>query len=177
LQKLIAVNPDDIESRADLGDLFLARGDFKNAEAEYSIIKKRAGGLPVGYVKCSGLYLVCGNIDGAIREMTQAVKLNPKSEELFSVLAGLHVRRKQYDKAIALCDARIAMNPGNETVRIFSADIYPRSTISSLNATEKSRSTENWLAANTWHFRSAAPQQESLDEALSWAQKVADEAR
>ena len=178
LRKLIAANPDDLESRADLGDLFMFRKDFGNAEVEYSALKKRAAGLPLGYVKLSGLCLARGDVDGAIREMAQAVRLSPQSEGLFSTLVGLNIRRNRSDRAIALCESRIVRNPRDEIAlgllgQVFNAlRDYPNAIVNYRKV--MAINPNNWLAANNLAFliNESATTGKGLDEALYWAQRA-----
>jgi tetratricopeptide (TPR) repeat protein len=111
LRGILADNAGDPEVKAALGDTLLAAGNWKGAEAEYADIRRKAPKLPLGYVKLAELYQRRGDVDRAISEMEQAVKLNPASDQLISSMIGLYVHQRKYAKGVALCEARIKKNP------------------------------------------------------------------
>ena len=69
-RRILDANPNDLEVRADMGDLFQAAGDFPRAEKEFGEIVRRAPKLPLGYIKLSGCFMAQKKWDRAIAEST-----------------------------------------------------------------------------------------------------------
>lgn len=115
LEKMLAKNPEDVEARVELGDLFSASGKDRDAEGVYAEVKRKAPTLPVGYVKSAVLYLKQGKKERAVAEYETAQKLNPGSwliaNDLAFLLAETSRTPKGLDRALELAEKARALNP------------------------------------------------------------------
>ena len=94
-RSILDKNANDLEVRADLGDLMMLAGDFKRAEGEYTDIKKRVPNHPLSYVKLSALYGAQKKWDRAISELEQVVRIHP---ELWATTNDLAYLLSEYGK-------------------------------------------------------------------------------
>ena len=78
LRTMVEANPNDLDARATLGDLYAAKKDPR-AEAEYGQMKRIAPNNPSGYVKLAYLFASQGKLDKARGEFEAALKLSPDS--------------------------------------------------------------------------------------------------
>ena len=108
-------HPDDLEARVERGDLFARSGDFRRAEAEYGLVKKRAPGLPIAYARSGALYLKQGKTARAVAEYEKAYRLNEGSWSLANDLAYLLAETAtgpaDLDRALALAEKARSLNP------------------------------------------------------------------
>lgn len=111
MKKLAGLHPDDIDIKSDLGDFFLARKDFKQAENTYADIKRKAPTNPSGYIRMGGLYAMQGNPGRATAEFEQAYKLSSQSQQILTILVQSYMENKKYASAVALCEEKIKENP------------------------------------------------------------------
>lgn len=111
MKNFSANHPDDIDIKIELGDLFVARSDFKGAEKVYDDVKQQAPLNPLGYVKMGTLYAMQGNPGKAIMEFEQAYKLDPGSQQLSSILVRSYVENRRHSSASTLCEEKIKKNP------------------------------------------------------------------
>jgi tetratricopeptide (TPR) repeat protein len=112
LRKALARNPQALDLQVDLGDLFRAAGDVKQAESAYSEVKRSPQGAVIGRVKLSELYQETGRPDRATAELSQAIDMAPQAEDLFARLIRIHVKERRYAEATARCRERISKRPG-----------------------------------------------------------------
>ena len=99
LQKAIEDRPDNLELRAELGDLYLSWNNPLKAEAAYTEIKKIAPLHPLGYLKMGGFLAARGKWDGAAKEYRMAIDRNPMDLSVYLFLGKCYVEGKHYGKA------------------------------------------------------------------------------
>jgi tetratricopeptide (TPR) repeat protein len=116
-RRILNANPDDLEVRADMGDLFQAAGDFPRAEKEFGEIKRRAPKMSLGYLKLSGCFMAQKKWDGAMAELDRILQINPNISSVANDLAFMladHGRGvKDLDRALTLARKAQSLNPEN----------------------------------------------------------------
>jgi len=119
-RKLLEANANDLEIRAELGDVLLASGDARRAEAEYSDIKRRAPKSPLGYLKLSAFYMSQQKADRAVSELEQVLKMYPNmwssANDAAFILADHGKGKKDLDRALTLAQKAQSVNPENPLV-------------------------------------------------------------
>lgn len=110
LKDRIETNPDDLAARADLGDVYRLRGQFREAERAYAAVKSRAPGNPLGYAKTAGLYIAQNKPELAIRELEAGYETSDRSLLLLDRLVQLYIKHDDTAKAVTLLTARIKTN-------------------------------------------------------------------
>lgn len=176
---MLAKHPEDLETRVLLGDLMRLTGNLKRAEAEYTLVKNKAPGIPIGYVKMSELALQRGNMAGSIKELEQAVQRNPGSEQLTAVLVQLYRSSGAFDKALAVLQNQIKAKPQAAGNYVKLAQTYgaQRNYAEARRAYEKAISMEpkNWSALNDLAFLlSETGVAGDLKSAAGYAEKAAE---
>jgi len=111
LQKAIEDRPDNLELRAELGDLYVAWNNPLKVEAAYKEIKKIAPNHPLGYLKMGGFLAARGKWDRAAKEYRMAVERNPMDLSVYLLLGRCYVEGKQYDKAEKLYEEALRRWP------------------------------------------------------------------
>ena len=112
---LLVKLPADIESRVELGDLYVASGQEAKAEAEYARVRGLAPKLPIGYVKSGALYLKQGNKARARAEYEKAYALNQRSwlvaNDLAFLIAESSSSPGDLDRALGIAEKARTLNP------------------------------------------------------------------
>jgi tetratricopeptide (TPR) repeat protein len=116
-RKVLDANANDLEVRAELGDLLQAAGDYRRAEAEYADIKRRAPEIPLGYLKLSNFYMGQQKAGMAIAQLDQILKIYPDmwsaANDLAFLLAEYGRGKTDLDRALAWVQKAQSLNPGN----------------------------------------------------------------
>ncbi|MGE5751004.1 MAG: tetratricopeptide repeat protein [Nitrospirota bacterium] len=117
---ILAKYPDDLDVRADLGDLLMVIGDINRAEEEYVSIKRRAPKHPISYVRLSALYGVQKKWQKSVRKLEDAVKIQPESWSLNNDLAYLLTEygdgKRDLERALTFAEKAQTLNPENANV-------------------------------------------------------------
>ena len=120
-RKILEANANDLEVRAELGDLLVASGDQKRGEGEYADIKRRAPKNPFRLckVKCP----VCGTAKKRIEvcaELEQVLKMYPNmwsmANDAAFILADYGKGKNDLDKALTLAQKAQSLTPENPLV-------------------------------------------------------------
>src|SRR5208283_4420877 len=108
------------EVLADLGDLMMKAGDFRQAEGAYADIKKQAPNQPLGYLKLSAFYMEQKKWDPAIAELDKIVRLHPDlwspTNDLAYLLCDYGHGKKDLDRALLLVQKANALSPENPLI-------------------------------------------------------------
>jgi tetratricopeptide (TPR) repeat protein len=119
-RRILDANPNDLEVRADMGDLFQAAGDFPRAEKEFGEIQRRAPKLPLGYIKMSACFMTQKKWDRAMAELDRILRIHPDLSSVANDLAFLladHGRGgKDLDRALTLARKAQSLNPENPSL-------------------------------------------------------------
>lgn len=110
LQKIVAMHPEDYKARAELGDLYVALKKYDEAREVFEGIKRDAPQIPAGYLKLSQLYFSQGDKTKSLQLLREGYEKNPDSPVLLEQFVKFHMSQKQFDKAVELCQSRIAKN-------------------------------------------------------------------
>ena len=113
LKKVIELNPDDAESKYQLGSIYFAREDYDKANAcfDEAILLD-----PDNADYHFALGLVCEQkklIDEAVTSHQKAAELNPENPEVFYRLGMIFDNQEKYKEAVELFQKAIDLNPNN----------------------------------------------------------------
>ena len=115
LQKTIALDPNNLDARLKLGNLYLlgSRGDANViAEAEKianDILQKDPNNIE-GHILLGGVFFNQNHKDKALEEFNHAVQLDPNRVESYLSLARFYLVNKELDKAEATYKKAISVN-------------------------------------------------------------------
>jgi tetratricopeptide (TPR) repeat protein len=94
-------------------------------------------------VEYAGASTEAGDPDQAIRELLEAVRLEPKNDSIFSFLARAYLDKGVWDRAIEYSDQSLSLKTTNSQAYLWRAEAYRR-----LAASDKTNRQENYLLAN-----------------------------
>jgi tetratricopeptide (TPR) repeat protein len=119
-RKILDANPNDLEVRADMGDVFQAAGDFPRAEKEFGEIVRRDSKLPLGYIKLSACFRAQKKWDKAMAELDRILQIHPNlsgaANDLAFLLADYGKDRKDIERALTLARKAQSLNPTNPSM-------------------------------------------------------------
>jgi tetratricopeptide (TPR) repeat protein len=98
-RKLIELNPGDLNTRLNLGKLYMRQEKYKNALIEFKAIEDRLNTYPSLQLYMSKLYLLTDNKDKAVELANKEVKANASSEFGYILLGDIYTAKKEYLKA------------------------------------------------------------------------------
>ncbi|GAM10708.1 transmembrane and TPR repeat-containing protein 1 [Geobacter sp. OR-1] len=124
LREVIARQPNDLETRIALGDMFLTMREYRRAESEYSALKRLAPTLPIGFVKMSELLQAQNKSDKAVTELEQALRVSPEDSSLLRPLVQAYLKIRRYDAAMILCDNTLRKNNRNLNAHLLRSEIF-----------------------------------------------------
>lgn len=108
--KAIRLDPEKNDIRYKLGRLFITRGMFDEAMAEFEAIGKNDSRNAFAYEGKGMVFLAKGNLDEAKQRFRKALALNPKMWQLHTFIGIIYDNQEMYDAAIREYRKAIAMN-------------------------------------------------------------------
>jgi len=125
--KAIAMDPNMMEARYNLADLYRRRNRLDLTLIQYEYIYEHNpefGNINVGL---ADTYSRLNRLDKAIEAMEREVQRRPDFVEGISFLITLHSKRQQWDRVASLYFQLIALNPGSDTYFASFAEAVRRS--------------------------------------------------
>lgn len=94
--------------------------DFFGAESEFRRAIELNPNNALAHHWYGEVYLsAMGRLDESLREIEIARRLNPLSPGVLTALAWVHIGRREYEKAIELCDSALSLNKENTSIYSF----------------------------------------------------------
>jgi putative PEP-CTERM system TPR-repeat lipoprotein len=122
-EEALTNEPESIGARLALVRALTARGDFKNAAAELSPLKKRASDVAAVHVAEGALKMRTSDLKGARQSFDRALQLEPESREAFLGSTTVDVLLGSLEQARARADARLRSSADPEVLRV-AAKVY-----------------------------------------------------
>lgn len=113
LQARLTVNADDVIANQLLGQVYASRNDMNKA-LDYFNKAMKNGKWEVPYMSAASVYLAQKNMAGAQAVLEKGVAQASNPVQIQLQLATLHEMQKNYDKAIAVYEEIVAVNPANQ---------------------------------------------------------------
>jgi len=126
-QKVLAANPDNMQTYRSMGDIYRAQSKFPLAiDITRQAIRKwpQDGNL---YTDISWYYSLNGNTKEAVETAQSAVKLLPEQYMGFTNLCRAHNDLEQYQSAITACNNALRLNPNDGETYFYLARAYKQS--------------------------------------------------
>ncbi|MFZ2087111.1 MAG: tetratricopeptide repeat protein, partial [Desulfobaccales bacterium] len=117
-------NDKDIANWGSLGDVYILKGDDKEARAAYQKMIDLDPKNPQGYVKMAGLSRKNKQPQETARYLETALKENPNFHPALRLLSALHLEQKQPAKALEAARAALAKAPKNAELHQILGEIY-----------------------------------------------------
>ena len=109
------VNADRPEAQMNLGNYYVARHEYKKAEAAYDKAIRLDSSFTAARINLADLYRLQGDNSAALKVLLKAKKLSPDNAGVHHALGLTFVRLKQNDKAIDELETAATLSPGNVT--------------------------------------------------------------
>ena len=126
-QKVLAANPDNIQTYRSMGDIYRAQSKFPLAiDITRQAIRKwpQDGNL---YTDISWYYSLNGNHKEAVETAQAAVKLLPEQYMGYTNLCRAHNDMEQYQSAVTACNNALRLNPDDGETYFYLARAYKQS--------------------------------------------------
>jgi tetratricopeptide (TPR) repeat protein len=120
-RRIVAMLPDDANSRANLGVALGQAGDVQEATAQLSEALRLAPDDAHAHYSLALLLLAARSEQQAMEHLQIAVKLDPGRKEAHFQLANLLMRAKRYEEAEREYSQVVRIEPGNAAARIMDA--------------------------------------------------------
>ena len=111
LLKALEMDPKDVKVQAALGDFYTEIKNYGQAQREYSEIIAKFPESPIGYLRLARLYFAWQQPENGVLELERGYQNNNSSAELLTELVSAYLHQDQAEKAILLCNARLAKDP------------------------------------------------------------------
>lgn len=122
ISSLISTNPN---TYVEEGIIFMNSGQYTEAGIRFkSALKKDPEHFKANYA-FGGLYKRTEHYDEAVKFLSKAVRINPKSEEAAIDLAYVFIQKKEYETAIKVLQP-LSISPKNPEVYFYIGDSYHR---------------------------------------------------
>lgn len=121
--KAVEVDPTYLPAKAKLGKIYLIMGETAKAEKMDNEILAKQPHDAAGQTLKAAIMMHKGDIDGAIKEVSQVVTTDPAQDDAVSLLAFLYSKQGNDAKAQTVLDKGIEANPKNITLRMARANL------------------------------------------------------
>jgi len=117
LSRVLQIDPNNPYARAELGSIYLSRGDIESAEAGFkAALAAHDAGYTCPYEGLGLVYLRQGRIEAAQESFEKAISLNPDIEyKKFNGLARIYMQQGRLDEAELLLAKSIRNFPHDKT--------------------------------------------------------------
>lgn len=107
----MTIDPDKLLDEA---DVLISTFMYDQAMAKYNYILEHVSDCDEALLMRGALRGELGQIDGAIKDLEESIKLNNTNDSAYATLAYLYQRKNDSEKALALCRSAIALNSSNK---------------------------------------------------------------
>ena len=126
INKMIALNPENIENYYELASVHILNNDLKKAIAVYDGLEKKYGPKEDIIIQKQKIYLEMNNTDAAIDEIQKLVTAYPGQVKYLGVLAELYQKVGESEKALETYKKINEIDPNNPFVQLSLAEYYER---------------------------------------------------
>ena len=124
IRDYLASNDKDVANWDALGDVYVLKGDDKNARAAYQKMIDLEPKNPQGYIKMAALSRKDKQPDEAARYLNTALQQNPDYYPALRLLVALYMEQKQPAKALDTARATVAKAPKNPALQQTLGEVY-----------------------------------------------------
>lgn len=117
LKEYLRTNERDLQTLAYLGDLYLLKGNPKEAQATYQKMVAADPKNPQGYMKLAMLSRTLQQPQAAMQYLEKALKENPQAFPAVRLLVALHLEQKEPQKALERVRALEAKYPKSDELK------------------------------------------------------------
>lgn len=123
-KEVLEIDPDDAETRYNLGNAYVDKEMFDEAISAYKKAIELNPGFIDAYINLGTVYLDSGLTDDAIALYQQGAKLNPDDAYLCYYLGEAYCDKQRYKKAIIKFERAVSINPMDAEIQYRLAETY-----------------------------------------------------
>ena len=123
-QRIVELNPDELENYYQLSNACLEAGDLEGAVAALNRVERRVGVTEAISLQKQRIWTAAGKPDRAAREMESLADALPHEKRYNAILAEMYMKQKKYAKAKERYDRVLKADPDDEYIHIQLAEYY-----------------------------------------------------
>ncbi len=123
LDILLKQDPEDLETMEQIVQALAAQEKYEEAIGYVDKLIESDAESVIGYRLRSGIHMMQGKADAALRDLNDALQRGPDNLEVLMARARLHEREKSYDKSLADVNRVLELRPGLPAALLLRADI------------------------------------------------------
>jgi tetratricopeptide (TPR) repeat protein len=125
-EELVKNYPENLDYYYQLGALYAGTGKYNDAIKIYNRIEAKTGVTEDVSLQKQKLYLVQKDFSGAEEEMQKLIAAFPDEPRYYAILAEMYMTRNMQDKALAMYNKVLEIDPDNAYIHMTLADFYRR---------------------------------------------------
>jgi tetratricopeptide (TPR) repeat protein len=111
-QRALALNPDLVEARFNLGCLWLSQNKLEQAKGELTTVTLRRSSSADGWLKLGTAQLRSKDLAGAEKSLSEAIRLSPQNAEALTGLGLVRLQRGRAGEAVQFFAKALKEQPG-----------------------------------------------------------------
>lgn len=123
-QRIVALNPDELENYYQLSNACLNAGDLEGAISALNRVERRVGVTEPISLQKQRIWTAAGKPDRAARELEALADAMPHEKRYNAILAEMYMSQKKYQKAKERYDRVLKADPDDEYIHIQLAEYY-----------------------------------------------------
>ena len=124
LKQIIDLDPYNISSIAGLGDFYLSMNRYKEAMAQYDLIKENKKGRSLGYLRTAQALARQDKIGQAVTELEAGYEKGEKSSVMMTSLGQLYLKQGRQQEAVEKFREAVEVDPKNQLAWLTLGNIY-----------------------------------------------------
>jgi len=117
IRDYLRANERDLVNWGYLGDVYMVKGDLKEAQAAFQKMVALDPKNPQGYVKLALMFRQQKQPQAAAAQLERAVQENPRAYQALRLLVALYSEQQQPGKALEVVKAQAARSPKNDEIQ------------------------------------------------------------
>jgi len=127
VNEVLKDNPRSIEAHFTRGDIFLLQGDGVNAAGEFRTVVGEQPQLIAGHLRLAGAHVLNKELDLAVSVLQGALRVDPKSKEVYQALARVYALKKNLPAAEEQLRKIVELDPNGSAARADLGDFLAES--------------------------------------------------
>ncbi len=125
-QKYCELKPEDVRGRLALGIAYFYSYENEAARKEFAFAVEHSVTAAGAHYFLGRLANQDGNLDEALREIQQSLKMGPKFAAAYAELGNLHMKRREYEEAERALTQALTLEPEDYRANLYLTMLYSR---------------------------------------------------
>lgn len=115
--QVLEANPKSVEGHLAKGDIFMIKGEGRNAVAEFRTVVGEQPQFIAGYIRLASAHVLDRDFELALQTLQNGLKQDPRSKETLQALARVYILKKDMPAAEEQLRRIVDMDPGDMAAR------------------------------------------------------------